>query len=187
MENKDLIISDLWNNKTNVLFHVINSSDVVEVLENGFTRTDRFPFILVQSQFDSLFSFINENSSVVLIAIPDDLYMRVFDMEEDDFYEWKSQFDYVYDEYELLSSSDVGSFCMWQSCGDYIENFIPTSLVYATLSLNEKGEVIYQKNDRYYDNLSKSQKLRLSKLLKKAYYEYDMPYNTYEKLVRKIR
>ena len=100
---------------------------------------------------------------------------------------WKSQFDYVSDEDEFLSSSDVGNFCMWQSIGDYIENFIPSFLVYAVLTLNDKDEVVYIKNNNYYDSLSKSQKLKLCKLLRKAYYEYSLEYSEYERLLRRIR
>ena len=187
MENKELIIKELWDNKTNVLFHVISSSEVSEVLNNGFTRTSHFPYLLVQSKFDDLVNYVNSGSSVALVAIPDDLYMNVYGMEKELFDKWKSQFDYVSDEDEFLSSRDVGNFCMWQSMGDYIENFIPSFLVYAVLTLNDKGEIVYINNNNYYDSLSKSQKLKLCKLLRKAYYEYSLEYSEYERLLRRIR
>lgn len=187
MDNKDMIIKELWNNKVNVLFHIIGSGEVKEVLNNGFTRTSCFPFTIVQSKFNDLFSYVNSGTSVALVAIPDDLYMNVYGLEKERFDKWKSQFDYVYDEDGILSSGDVGNFCMWQSIGDYIENFIPSFLVFCVLTLNDKGEVIYIKNNNYYDSLSKSQKLKLCKLLRKAYYEYSMEYSEYEKFVRRIR
>lgn len=187
MENKELIINELWDNKTNVLFHIISGSKVNEALNNGFTRTTRFPLVLVQNKFDDLLNYVNKGSSIALIGIPDDLYMNVYGIEKVYFDKWKSQFDYVSDEDEYLSSSDVGNFCVWQSIGDYIENFIPSFLVYAVLTLNDKGEIVYIKNNNYYDSLNKSQKLKLCKLLRKAYYEYSIEYSEYERLLRRIR
>lgn len=187
MEKKNIIINDLWNGKALILFHLINRSDSNNVLSNGFSKTERYPFSLCQSDFDKLFQYVNADTSVALIAIPDELYMSVFNMDESSYYTWKEQFDYVNDDYGNLQSGDIGSFCMWQPDGDYIENFIPSYLVFATISLNEKGEVVYSKNDKYYDCLNESQRKELSELLRQAYYEYDMPYDKYTSLVRRIR
>lgn len=185
MKNRELIVKDLWNNKVIVLFHLINRKEVNNVLNNGFSRTEHYPYILYQNEFMSVYDFANNDISVAIVAIPDEVYMKVCEIKEWLYDEWKSQFDYYSVEDSLLD--EVNCFCNWNRGADYIENFIPSSLVYGVISLNENGEPNFYKNENFYDSLDKSQKKVLCELLNKAYYKQEIPHSKYNSLVKKIR
>lgn len=185
MENIEDIINELWHNKILVLFHIVNENEIKDVIYNGITKTDKYPYILIKNKFESLLAYLNKEQYVVLIAVPDEVHKNVYQINESFFQEYKNQFDY-YDNADCLLDEISGSYSSWDYLSDQIFNYIPSSLVYGVISLDSNNKVNFYKNDKYYDYLDDSEKRSVCEVLRDATAE-DIDYDEYLSLIKKVR
>lgn len=184
MEKSDILTYQLWKDKVIVLFHLINDEKINKVLDAGFAKTEKYPYILYKNYFDKMLSYIKPGTSIALIAIPDEVYKHVYGISDPFYSEWKSQFDYVDD--SGASLDEIGSFCVWNQLTNKIENYIPSSLIYGIISFDNEGKQVFCKNERFYDNLKESQKSETCELLRIGFYEHEISYGKYLHLSKKI-
>lgn len=169
--------NDLWLNKILNLYQIVSETKAEEIVSSGIFKTKEFYRILTKKKFDIIINTIKKDQVIIIVAIPDTLHQYVYDINKEYFEEYKSQFNYETNEdYMLDEISDSYTIC--KDYDDELMNFIPKSLVYGVISLDDKNELIFYKNQKYYDYLSDIEKNYLCEIIKKGisedieYYEY---------------
>lgn len=183
MENMDLIKEEIWSNKILVLYQIVDESEIKEYLSQGASKSNEFFRILTKQQLKELSQSIKGNQAIIVIAIPDELHKYVYDIKEDFFEEYKSQFNYETNE-DYLIDEISGSYTIWDPLSDNLLHFIPYSLIYGVISHNETNEPALYRNERYYDYLPKEEKKYICRVLKEATNQ-DIGYDEYLSLIRK--
>lgn len=181
MNNINIVMDDLWNNKTIVYFHIVSRKEIKNILSNGLSRTRKYPYILVKNRFKEFIDYLKNGESMVLIAIPDEVHKYIYEIDDEFFPEWKKQFDYLDNENCFL---DEISYSEWDSYKDIILNYMPYALIYGFVSRDESGKIEFIKNEMYYDNLDENEKKRLCDLIKKVS-NFDIEYEEFLSLTRR--
>lgn len=173
---------DMWLNKILILYKITDDNTAIEILKSGISYTTEYLDILTKERLRSIIRNIDYNQNIVVAAIPDFLEKYIYDISDDYFDEYKSQFDYEEDEDYLLDEIG-GSYIMRKDYNDNkIMNFIPSTLVYGIISIDEKDKPVIYKNQNYFDYLSDEDKLYYCDVIDKAVNQ-DIDYEEYLSLV----
>lgn len=183
MKNIDLIKDEIWSNKILVLYQIVDERKIKEYLSQGVSKSNEFFRILTKQQLEELSQGIKSNQAMIVVAIPDELHKYVYEIKEDFFEEYKSQFDYETNE-DYLIDDIACSYTIWDSLSDNIYHFMPPALIYGIISQNEDNKPTLYRNERYYDYLSKEEKKYICRVLKEATSQ-DIEYDEYLSLIRK--
>lgn len=181
MNNIDMVMDDLWNDKTIVYFHIGGRNEMKDILVNGLSRTKKYPYILVKNRLKEFIDYLKVGEGMVLIAVPDEVHKYVYEIDDEFFSEWKRQFDYLDNENCFL---DEISYSEWDPYKDIILNYMPYALIYGVVSRDENGRIDFIKNEMYYDYLDENEKKRLCDLIKRVS-NSDIEYDDFLSLIRK--
>ena len=158
--------NDLWLNKILNLYQIVDETKVEEIATLGISKSKDFFRILTKEKLDMLPNIIKKGQSIIIVAIPDKLHQHCYDISEEFFDEYKSQFDYETNKDYMLE--EIGdSYTIWNDFDDELINFMPRSLVYGIISLDNKNELKFYKNLKYFDYLLDAENNIYVKLKKK--------------------
>ena len=171
--------NDLWLNKILNLYQIVDKTKVEEITSFGISKTKEFYKILTKERLNIITNIIKKNQAIIIVAIPDSLHQYVYNISENLFNEFKSQFNYETNE-DCMLDEISGSYTNWND--EELMNFMPRSLVYGIILLNEKNELRFYKNQKYYEYLSDVEKKYLCEIIKKGTSE-DIEYEEYLSLI----
>lgn len=175
------IKNDLWLNKILNLYQIIDETKVEEIASLGISKTKEYYKILTKERLNIITNIIKKGQAIIIVSIPDTLHKYVYDINENFFNEYKSQFNYETNEdYMLDNISD--SYTIWNVSNDELMNFMPRSLVYGIILLNDKNELKFYNNQKYFDYLTDEEKKYLCEIIKKGTSE-DIEYEEYLSLI----
>lgn len=173
--------NDLWLNKILNLYQIVDETKVEEVATLGVSKSKELVRILTKEKLDMLPKIIKKGQSIIIVSIPDKLHQYAYDINEEYFDEYKSQFDYETNKDYMLDEIG-GSYTIWKDLYDDPMNFMPSSLVYGIISFDNKNELKFYKNLKYFDYLLDSEKKYLCEIIKKGIDE-DIEYEEYLSLI----
>lgn len=173
--------NELWLNKILNLYQIVDKTKVKEIVSFGILKTKEYYRILTKERLNIVTNIIKKGQAIIIVAIPDVLHQYVYNINEDFFKEYKSQFDYETNE-DCMLDEISGSYTIWNVLDDELMNFIPRSLVYGIISLDDKNELKFYKNQKYFDYLSDVEKKYLCEIIKIGISE-DIEYEEYLSLI----
>lgn len=211
MINLDEFKDKIWNDKVLVRIKPTNKKNAIKIMNRGIRKGSQLYTIAKNDLEDMIVSAINngfiryirENNSynhygaeaIVIIAIPDILYKKVYNISDSDFISFKNQFDYECNEKGTALLDELsGEFSEWVwDNGEYVQAYyIPSELILGYIAINTiKGEQILEKfsfveNSNYFTNLSIQEQNEIIEIIKKTYYE-NHDYYEYCSLIKKRR
>lgn len=173
--------NDLWLNKILNLYQIVDETKVEEISSSGISKTKEYYRILTKERLNIITNIINKGQAIIIVSIPDTLHQYVYNISEDFFNEYKSQFNYETNEDYMLDEIS-SSYTIWNVLDDELMNFMPRSLVYGIISLDDKNELKFYKNQKYFEYLSDVEKKHLCEIIKKGTSE-DIEYEEYLSLI----
>lgn len=173
--------NDLWLNKILNLYQIVDQTKVEEIILSGISITKEYYRILTKERLNIITNIIKKGQAIIIVAIPDTLHQYVYNISEDFFNEYKSQFNYETNEDYMLDEIS-SSYTIWNVLDDELMNFMPRSLVYGIISLDDKNELKFYKNQKYFEYLSDVEKKHLCEIIKKGTSE-DIEYEKYLSLI----
>lgn len=173
--------NDLWLNKILNLYQIVDETKVEEIISSGISITKEYYRILTKERLNIITNIINKGQAIIIVSIPDTLHQYVYNISEDFFNEYKSQFNYETNEDYMLDEIS-SSYTIWNVLDDELMNFMPRSLVYGIISLDDKNELKFYKNQKYFEYLSDVEKKHLCEIIKKGTSE-DIEYEEYLSLI----
>lgn len=172
---------DLWLNKILILYQIVDETKVEEISSSGISKTKEYYRILTKERLNIITNIIKKEQAIIIVAIPDTLHQYVYNISDDFFNEYKSQFNYETNEDYMLDEIS-GSYTIWNVLTDELMNFMPRSLVYGIISLDDKNELKFYGNQKYFEYLSDVEKKHLCEIIKKGTSE-DVEYEEYLSLI----
>lgn len=206
-EFKDMI----WNDKIIVSIKLTNKKNAVKIMYRGIQKGSKLYTIAKNDLEDMIVSAMNNGfirynretnsynhygaEAIVIIAIPDILYKKVYNISDSNFISFKSQFDYESNENGIALLDELsGDFSEWVwENGEYIPAYyIPSELILGYIAINTiKGEQILEnvsfvENSNYFTKLSIQDQNEIIEIIKKTYFE-NHDYSEYCSLIKKRR
>lgn len=201
----------IWNDKIIVSIKPTNKKNAVKIMHRGIQKGSQLYTIAKNDLEDMIISAMNSSfirynketnsynhygaEAIVIIAIPDILYKKLYNISDNNFISFKSQFDYESNENGIgLLDELSGEFSEWVwEKGEYIKvYYIPSELILGYIAINTiKGEQIldnvsFIENSNYFTKLSIQEQNEIIEIFKNTYFE-NHNYYEYCSLIKKRR
>lgn len=198
----------VWDGKFIVSIKLTNKENAMETMYTGIQKGDQL-YIIAKNNLEEMIDYSINNKftkynlktgkyenygaeAIVLVAIPDILHKRVFDLNDNDFINFKNQFDYEKNEdgIRLDEISGYYSELIWENGKDIPVYFIPSELILGYITFdnmnngNELDGLSFTENSRYFTKLSIQEQKKVIQLIKKTYVR-EANYSRYCSLIKK--
>ena len=172
---------NLWKNKIINFYQITDETTARNALSSGITITENYFRILTKNLLKELPSQIKKGEAVIIVSVPDSIFLNIFDGEEEGLDEYKSQFDYVDNSDNNLDN--IGALLTLDtSIYEDLRNFMPAPLVWEIILIDDHNKPMVCKNQYYFDTLSDEDKNTLSDLIKRGVCQ-EIEYEDYLSLI----
>ena len=201
--------NEIWNEKIIVSIKLASKQNAIETLNNGIQKGDRL-YTISKNDLDEMIVCAMNNGfksynlethkyekfgaeSIVIVAIPDILHKQVFDIDNTDFINFKSQFDYENNENGIGMLDELAGYysdLIWEKGEEIPVYYIPSELILGYISFftldkeNVFENIIFTENPCYFTKLNNSEQKNVIQLIKKTYVE-SSNYSKYCSLIKK--
>lgn len=209
MINLSLFKNKVWNDKFIVSIKLTNKENAKETMYTGIQKGDQL-YIIAKNNLEEMIDYSMNNKftkynlktgmyenygaeAIIIVAIPDILHKRVFDLNDNDFINFKNQFDYENNEDGMGTLDELSGYyseLIWENGKDVPVYFIPSELILGYITFdnmnndNELDGLLFTENSRYFTKLSIQEQEKIIQLIKKTYVG-EPNYSRYCSLIKK--